>query len=126
MARYLDSSIMEPFALILWIIVVPLHAYILQPSLDVVAIEDSRSEGTYWYEDRKNSTGEPLPSAGDQDSHGEGGAEQEMDPSAEAREVEREERYDADGDNRADDQEGKRDEEDRREGEMEERRSLDE
>ncbi|XP_035282072.1 extracellular matrix protein 2 [Anguilla anguilla] len=118
---------MEKFALMLWIFLVPLHAYVLQPSADVVAIEDSWSEGRSWYEDGKDGTGEPLPSAGDQDSHGEGGAEQERGPRAEAGEVEREERYDADGDNREDDQdEGKRHEESHREGDMEERRSLDE
>ncbi|KAG5845981.1 hypothetical protein ANANG_G00144910 [Anguilla anguilla] len=75
---------MEKFALMLWIFLVPLHAYVLQPSADVVAIEDSWSEGRSWYEDGKDGTGEPLPSAGDQDSHGEGGAEQERGPRAEA------------------------------------------
>ncbi|XP_061106657.1 wu:fc23c09 [Conger conger] len=117
---------MESFSLMLWIFVVPLHAFVLQPSGHVVALEDSGSEVVSWFEGEKESTGRPLTLAEDQDLYGEGGADPERGPRAEVGEEEREELYDADGEDPADDEEGKRHEEEHREGKMEEHRNKDE
>ncbi|KAJ8386673.1 hypothetical protein AAFF_G00167890 [Aldrovandia affinis] len=118
---------MEPFTLMLWVFVVPLHAYALQPSVNMTAMEESGNEGTSReYGGDQESVGQPLPTAGERDSHGDDGAERGMRPGA--GEAEREEGYNAagrNGENQADDGVGKGREGGHRGGDTEEHRGAD-